>query len=190
MGKNTDLRVKRTYKLLSEALKKLMKQKPFDKISVTDICDEAMVHRTTFYTHFTDKFELLQYCMNELESPFDGEVVPEYSDDGYRQYYLNVADSILAHLEKNADFYRILIKKNKEESILNHMQRDLCSRIEDKLRECEKNGARLLASAPILANLYAGGCMSVVLWWLENDMPCSTAELSSCLEQCILFDRE
>lgn len=185
MKDNTDLRIKRTYKLLSEALKKLMKQKPFDKISVTDICDEAMVHRTTFYTHFADKFELLQFCMDELESPFDEMLVEEASDEGYKNYYLSVAQKILKHVEDNGDFFRILIKKNKEESLLNRMQRDLSLKIEKKLRECERNGIELPAPAPLLANLYAGGGMSVVLWWLENDMPYSPDKLAEYLSNII-----
>lgn len=185
MKATTDLRVKRTYKLLSEALKKLMKQKPFDKISVTDICEEAMVHRTTFYTHFSDKFDLLQFCMNELESPFDEMLLDEESDEGYKRYYMNVAEKILGHVEENGDFFRILIKKNKEESLLNHMQRDLCFRIEEKLKLCEKNGIELPAPAPVLANLYAGGGMSIALWWIENDMPCSPEELAAYLAKII-----
>lgn len=185
MKDNTDLRVKRTYKLLSEALKKLMKQKPFDKISVTDICNEAMVHRTTFYTHFADKFELLQFCMNELESPFDEMLVEEESDDGYKKYYLSVAQKILKHVEDNSDFFSVLIKKNKEESLLNSMQRELGGKIENKLNECERNGIELPAPAPILANLYAGGGMSVVLWWLENGMPYSPDKLADYLSNII-----
>lgn len=185
MKGNTDLRIKRTYKLLSEALKKLMKQKPFDKITVTDICDEAMVHRTTFYCHFADKYELLQFCMNELESPFDEMFVEETSNEGYKNYYLSVACKILKHVEDNGDFFRILIKKNKEESILNKMQRELARKIENKLNECEENGIALPAPASILANLYAGGGMSVVLWWLENDMPYSPDKLAEYLANII-----
>ena len=188
MKDNTDLRVKRTYKLLSESLKKLMKQKPFDKITVTDVCDEAMVHRTTFYSHFADKFELLQYCMNELESPFDEMLVEEECDDGYKKYYLGVAQKILKHVEENGDFYSVLIKKNKEESLLNSMQRELSGKIEEKLNQCEIKGIELPAPAPILANLYAGGGMSVVLWWLENGMPYSPDKLAEYLSNiCLLY---
>ena len=60
-NEKTDLRVRRTYKLLSDALISLMKVKPFEKISVMDICNEAMVHRATFYTHFEDKYQLLKF---------------------------------------------------------------------------------------------------------------------------------
>lgn len=47
--KKDDLRIRRTYKLLSESLLDLLSENKFEDISVTDICEKAMIHRTTFY---------------------------------------------------------------------------------------------------------------------------------------------
>jgi AcrR family transcriptional regulator len=55
-----DPRIRRTRKLLQEALAKLMLVKSFDEISVQDITDLATVNRATFYDHYTDKFALLE----------------------------------------------------------------------------------------------------------------------------------
>ncbi|MBU7314116.1 TetR/AcrR family transcriptional regulator [Paenibacillus sp. SM 69] len=38
----------------------------FSKITVDQICEKAMVHRSTFYKHFDDKFRLLEYGLNQL----------------------------------------------------------------------------------------------------------------------------
>ncbi|MEL6269902.1 MAG: TetR family transcriptional regulator, partial [Chloroflexota bacterium] len=57
-SETVDLRIKRSRKFLIEALLTLMKDKPFQKISVRDITEEAMVNRSTFYAHFTDKYDL------------------------------------------------------------------------------------------------------------------------------------
>ena len=48
MAQKQDLRIQKTHKFLYAALFDLMEQKPFSEISVTDICQKAMVHRTTF----------------------------------------------------------------------------------------------------------------------------------------------
>ena len=56
-----DLRIKKTYKLLTEALIKLLGEKPLSEIKLNEICDLAMVHKTTFYNHFSDKYDLLKY---------------------------------------------------------------------------------------------------------------------------------
>jgi AcrR family transcriptional regulator len=54
-----DPRMRRTRKLLQDALQKLLSTKSFDEISVQDITDAATVNRATFYDHYTDKFALL-----------------------------------------------------------------------------------------------------------------------------------
>ena len=58
-----DLRQRRTKKHLMNALVELMEERPFAELSVVDICERAMVHRTTFYAHFTDKEDLLRYVI-------------------------------------------------------------------------------------------------------------------------------
>src|ERR1700722_8803585 len=55
----SDPRMRRTRKLLQEALRKLMQSKGFDEISVQDITAAATVNRATFYDHYTDKYALL-----------------------------------------------------------------------------------------------------------------------------------
>ncbi len=52
-------RIRRTRKLLQDALRQLMLTKSFDEVSVQDITDAATVNRATFYDHYTDKFSLL-----------------------------------------------------------------------------------------------------------------------------------
>jgi AcrR family transcriptional regulator len=54
-----DPRIRRTRQLLQDALRNLLEQKEFDKISVQDITEAATVNRATFYAHYDDKFALL-----------------------------------------------------------------------------------------------------------------------------------
>jgi AcrR family transcriptional regulator len=54
-----DPRIRRTRQLLQGALRNLLEQKEFDKISVQDITEAATLNRATFYAHYEDKFALL-----------------------------------------------------------------------------------------------------------------------------------
>jgi tetracycline repressor-like protein len=58
MAKKADRRVQRTQQLLEAALLSLIKQKPFDAISVQEIIDRANVGRATFYAHYDNKVDL------------------------------------------------------------------------------------------------------------------------------------
>src|SRR5215467_9608409 len=73
---SSDLRVRRTDKFLWDALIALMKERDFESITVTDICERAMVHRTTFYKHYEDKYGLLYHGiqdeLNALSEAADG----------------------------------------------------------------------------------------------------------------------
>lgn len=55
----TDRRVLRTRDTLGDALVELIKEKPFDDITVQEVLDRAGVGRSTFYTHYKDKEDLL-----------------------------------------------------------------------------------------------------------------------------------
>lgn len=60
-----DPRVKRTRKLLQQTLLELMGEKSFDAITVQDIAERSTLNRATFYTHFEDKYDLLDSIMRE-----------------------------------------------------------------------------------------------------------------------------
>lgn len=63
--KKPDLRVIRTRKLLMDAFFKLSSEKKFDDITIKDITNEAMVNRSTFYSHFQDKYDLMDASITE-----------------------------------------------------------------------------------------------------------------------------
>lgn len=65
-----DMRQRRSRQHLSSALLGLMEEQPYGEISVVDICQRAMVHRTTFYAHFEDKDDLFRYVLQSLMDQF------------------------------------------------------------------------------------------------------------------------
>lgn len=55
----------KTKRALAESLKKLMRAKPFSKITVTEIVNDCGVNRKTFYYHFEDIYALLRWIFEE-----------------------------------------------------------------------------------------------------------------------------
>ena len=70
MKEKTDLRIIKTNKILFDALLKLMKKKNFEKIKISDICEEALINRSTFYAHYEDKYELLMALFEEQKKSY------------------------------------------------------------------------------------------------------------------------
>src|SRR5690606_25400747 len=103
-----DLRVRRTYKFLWEALMTLMTEREFESITVTDICERAMVHRTTFYKHYEDKYGLLYHGMHdELTSLFASLNLPaEVKDSASGTAHLVI---MFEHVRAHERFYRLML---------------------------------------------------------------------------------
>ncbi len=66
-----DIRIKRTNKMLENALFDLMKDKPVEKITPTELCRKATVNRNTFYTHYSSVTELYNEIENRLINSVD-----------------------------------------------------------------------------------------------------------------------
>ncbi|ARJ50509.1 TetR/AcrR family transcriptional regulator [Staphylococcus lutrae] len=65
-----DIRVQKTNLKLSEVLLTLLEEHWLTKITINQICQHADVHRTTFYKHFSDKYELLFYVSKMSMKPY------------------------------------------------------------------------------------------------------------------------
>lgn len=63
MEKKKDLRIIRTDKTLVNAFYDLLRTNAVENISISLLCDNALVNRATFYKHFTDKKNFLDFCI-------------------------------------------------------------------------------------------------------------------------------
>ena len=98
-----DLRVKKTYKLLSDALLKLLEEKNFDEIKLTEICELAMVHKTTFYNHFNDKYDLLKYTLQCIQKDI---VSSMPKTESLLEFYFELAKLYMSNIKEHETFYR------------------------------------------------------------------------------------
>jgi len=65
LNQKEDPRVKRTRSLLEQAFMDVLKEKGFQTITVQDITQRAGVNRATFYSHFDDKYDLLDHSIRQ-----------------------------------------------------------------------------------------------------------------------------
>ncbi|HVI41682.1 MAG TPA: TetR/AcrR family transcriptional regulator C-terminal domain-containing protein [Anaerovoracaceae bacterium] len=176
-NKKEDLRVRRTYKLLSQALMSLLLEKSFEEIFVTDICELAMVHRTTFYKHFEDKYHLLDFCVKELIHNFEGDHYELNSNESMKDYYMGLIRKSLVYMADNRELLLTGILRSGNNSALPMLHRSVYHLIETKLSENEKLGFHHTVPCPIIAQFYSGALISASIWWLENDTPISIDEM-------------
>lgn len=91
---NQDLRIRKTYAALTQAFQTLLVQKEFKKISVNELCELAMIRRPTFYKHFLDKYDFLNFFIkHKIEEIFSKALI---NGDGTPLNFYTIAfESIL-----------------------------------------------------------------------------------------------
>ncbi len=103
-----DPRVKRTKKLLQDALMALLREQPFHSVTVQDIAERAEVNRATFYAHFDDKYALLNHMVRDMfQQKLDSKLPesPTFTTDNLRLLTLVVCDYLgdfLGHCSPSA----------------------------------------------------------------------------------------
>lgn len=97
-----------TKKAIAESLKKIMKEKRFDKISVAEICEDCGLTRKSFYYHFKDKYDLVSWI-------FDYEFLGKKERIiGYDMVWF--FDNLFSYLSENRSFYKKLFDSDGQNS--------------------------------------------------------------------------
>lgn len=104
----------KTDKLLTNALMELMSEKDFSQIKVNEICEKALVHKTTFYNHYEDKYDLLN---NIIQNIHKGIREKATKGNGLISYYLSIAKLYIEEIKRNPKIYELIIKYNSDEMI-------------------------------------------------------------------------
>ena len=98
-NKKEDLRIVKTKKLLYTTLVELMKEMPFEEIKVSDICNRALVNRSTFYSHYQDKYDLLQEFVKDIKNTLAIELSKNKEVNSVRDYYIEMISIFIDHIE-------------------------------------------------------------------------------------------
>lgn len=174
---NTDLRIRRTQKLLIDAIMSLLKEKSFNDIHISDICEKAMVHRTTFYKHFEDKYDLLNHAMNNLLENFEKKILEFNEIKEPRQYYVDLFRIILEHMSKNKEMYVIGLSDSKNDSAIKILQNIVTRYITLRLEQDRLNGITFTIPIQIFAVFYASSVINLSNWWIQEGISISIDDM-------------
>lgn len=175
LDSQTDLRVRRTHKLLWEALMSLLAEQSFASISVKDICERAMVHRATFYKHYEDKHDLLMRGMRSMHDELVRSINREAPANDVMVYRFK---SIFEHIAQHQHFYKLMFCSDGVDSFQTLMRTYLAQFFAERLRKRYVRHPEPAIPLPLMAQFCAGSLISTTAWWLENDMPYSIDEMA------------
>ncbi|MDO4340958.1 MAG: TetR/AcrR family transcriptional regulator C-terminal domain-containing protein [Eubacteriales bacterium] len=120
-----------TKRALAAALRELMEQMPFDKIQVGQICELCDMNRKSFYYHFKDKYDLLNWIFDVEFLTF----VQRHSRAKKTEQRIESIRDMCHYFYENRDFYRKALKIQGQNSFSEHFREYIMLLIKSRFSE-------------------------------------------------------
>ncbi len=201
-----DLRVRRTRKLLREALVQLIEEHDFDSLTVSDIAERAMVSRAAFYRYYRDKYDLVESLFQDMLVSVAREIEPIRKSAISRASTHSAAQpwkamfeltpeaqhtpaayvKMFEHVADHARLYRALLGKRGSSWFVASMQTSLTQQLTERIPALAAAlGSKQVAESRVMADglvsfLLAAQLVAAITWWLERGMPYTPEQIATC----------
>jgi AcrR family transcriptional regulator len=175
-----DRRTEKTRAAVYSAFYELLSKKSYSRITVQEIIDGANIGRSTFYSHFETKDELLKtICTNLFSHVFSAKLhtrllhnpVPTDED------ILAVFSHILYHLSENGKNIRGILSCESSELFLRYF-REYLDQLAKVLVSRRETARPLSVPKDFLIHHISGSFIEMVRWWFKNDLRQSPEEMA------------
>ena len=169
LSKVEDIRIIKTKKALSKSLCQLLITVPYSQISIVEICNNADVHRATFYNYYKSKDDLFVNCVKQVNQNFiDKFYELNRRDFSSRSELLNyIIDSFIERSHELLQYIKKVVAIQKEEKIYYILNKSIYECLYQVLSLVPSQGANV--SKDFVAKFYAGALTSISFWYIEND---------------------
>ena len=164
----TDRRVRRTHKLLGDALIALALEKSYGEITIQEITDRADIGYRTFFRHYSDIDELLKDVLStvmvEMRELIGPRLLQFLTDPKVGLTDLPEGAILFRHVQENSDLYRVLLSSDR--TLLGSVKAFAIQEFKADYGELPKTDI----PADIIINHLVSAMIAMLRWWLDNDM--------------------
>ena len=172
----------RSRRLIRSAFLELLREKAYEKITVTDIVTRADINRSTFYAHYPDVRGLVEEIVGEAINHST-----ELADSLNIREFLADPVPFLRELSSygsdNKELYALLCRSDFAQRQREHLQRTLIDSALHSLAFPES--IRSSPSFRIHISFFVGGVLSLYVMWLQGELDCSVEDITNQLSQLI-----
>lgn len=190
MKKTEDRRIQKTRKLLQEALISLILEKSYESISVQDILDRANVGRSTFYTHFENKDELLISGVHHDLRGMLQTAQAAASTVSAKPYEKVIGFSLtmFEHAYEYRGVWKALLVSQAGAIVRQNIHEMLAELIRDGYRKEFQRRRKADSEVPfeLLVHFLAATFMSVMSWWLDQPIPLPPKKIEGFFQALVL----
>ncbi len=189
MKKTEDRRIQKTRKFLHEALISLILEKNYESITVQEILDKANVGRSTFYTHFRDKDELLLSGLHDLQDMLRSAqaMTPPVSAKPYEKI-IGFSLTMFEHAYEYRGVWKALLGSQAGAIVRQHIRKILADIIRDEFTNEFRKRKRADSEVPLdlFIHFLAATFMSSLSWWLNQNNPLPPKKMDAVFRALVM----
>lgn len=168
-----------------EAFVQLLQEKDFDHITIKDICARSLTSKSTFYSHFLDKYDLLEKLVKKHADTFEREITLRFESvkqGNVGEVIETMIDQAVAHKTEIAALLNVHVSAADLRVEFGVILYNACRAY------LGKESAELTVSIDYLAKLHAANAMALLQWTLQNGKDASAIALADNMQRFI-FDQ-
>lgn len=152
-----------TKRALETSLKNLLLRKPLDKITINDIAEDCGVSRMTFYYHFKDIYDLVEWtCVEDATRALKGNKTYDTWEEGFLSIFLAVRDNKPFIM----NVYHVVSRERIEQYLYPLIHGLLMGVVEEKSEDMVVNED----DKQFIASFYEYAFVGIMLEWIRNNM--------------------
>lgn len=169
-----DRRKKYTRMVLKDSLIQLLKEKPMSAITVKEICALADINRSTFYSHYSDHYDLLFKIEEEIIEDMN-KTLSQYNYTTEEVEALQMTEKLLEYVADNRDICQTLLSEHGDQSF---QKRVMMIAHQFTVQSWMNNNNIDKEISEYISMFVVSGSIHVIKSWLENDMNKSPKEMA------------
>lgn len=176
MNKKENQRVTLTKRLLKESLVRILKKKKIQQVSVTELCNEAGINRSTFYAHYSIPSDVLTDMKHDFAGQLAGSLEQIKLEHSPRHYLRCICEFIYEHRELE----RIILSNSSEDEVL---EAALASSFQIwgtsspfmQVQDMDQESRQLIMA------FYYHGLFRIIREWIRRDMKKTPEEVADIM---------
>ncbi|NUQ86250.1 MAG: TetR/AcrR family transcriptional regulator C-terminal domain-containing protein [Anaerolineales bacterium] len=178
-----DPRVRRTRRILREALVALILEKDYASISIRELTDRAEVAYITFFRHYESLDQLLMEVLDEGmgELLVHIEVLAKQSDTSRLE---TEGRLIFEYIQQKGDLFRILFKSQSAARIRKSVVRNIAAVFQNSCAPLQRPNSQI--PVKIAGNHMAISLLALIEWWIENRMSPPPSQMGKIYKALII----
>lgn len=159
------MKMNRTVRDFQNALESLLKTHQFEHLTIDQICNEALLHRSSFYRYFHDKYDLLEQTINTRLN-----ILIEQSDRNEDEF----VEIMIKYVGDNREIFRNLTDSSSHSSLYGEIMKIVSEILLKQRHDAETKDTITLAlrnskNPEMLAYIMSGSILGAFYWWRQNN---------------------